>query len=96
MTKFLDPCNDVAFKKVFGSENHKRMSWNQDEIIAYDRAFIDATAKQGELELARTEGKAEGKLEIARQMLTKKLDTSMIADLTGLTIEEIAALTKPN
>lgn len=82
----------------------ERMTWNQDEIIAYDKAFIEATSEQGEIELAREEGKAEGEkkgekkktIEIALRLLNAKLDIKTIALTTGLTIDEINELDKKN
>ncbi len=39
----------------------------------------------------KTEGKVEGKAEIARNMLQKGLDIAFIAEVTGMTVEEINA-----
>lgn len=40
----------------------------------------------------REEGKAEGKVEIAKAMLSKGMDVETISELTGLTSEAILAL----
>ena len=40
----------------------------------------------------RIEGKREEKIEIAKNMLKKKMDKSLICELTNLTEEEITAL----
>ena len=42
----------------------------------------------------REEGKVEGKLEIAKAMLAKGMSVEMIAEITGLTAEEITKTTK--
>ena len=45
-----------------------------------------------ELYVARNEGAAQEKREIAKSMKEKKLDLSIIAEITGLTPTEIEAL----
>ena len=60
---------------------------------------IDSAKLEGRLE-GRLEGKIEGKLEgieqerlsNARKMKNKGLDSTMIADITGLSLDEIAKL----
>ena len=45
-----------------------------------------------DIEIATNEGIERGKLEIARNMLNKKIDINTIIECTGLTIEEIKKL----
>ncbi|MDF2663165.1 MAG: Rpn family recombination-promoting nuclease/putative transposase, partial [Paenibacillus sp.] len=42
----------------------------------------------------RAEGRAEGKKEIAKQMLAKGLEPALIAELTGLPLDEIREMAK--
>lgn len=38
--QFLNPCNDVAFKKIFGSEEHKNVT------ISFLNSILEYTGKQ--------------------------------------------------
>jgi actin-related protein len=53
--------------------------------------LADEALKKG-MEKSRIEGKAEGKIEVARNMLSKGFPLGEIADCTGLREEEIRAL----
>ena len=44
------------------------------------------------LDEARTEGLIQGKIEIAKNMLSRNMDTKLISEITGLTEEEINTL----
>jgi predicted transposase/invertase (TIGR01784 family) len=44
------------------------------------------------LDTAKEEGKIEGKIEIAKEMKMKGLDSGLIAEITGLPTEEIEGL----
>lgn len=41
---------------------------------------------------ARDQGRAEGKIDVAKKMLEKNMDISFIIEVTGLTKEEIEKL----
>ena len=64
--------------------------WQKDKF--------DALVKYNEIEDAKKEGKAEGTkektIEIARNMLKKKMGIKDISEITGLTEEEIKSLIK--
>jgi predicted transposase/invertase (TIGR01784 family) len=60
------------------------------ERRVYDKTQLGAL-KHGIAE-GRAEGRAEGILEIAKKMKAKGQPTDFIADITGLTIEEIEKL----
>ena len=47
LSKFLDPKNDVAFKKVFGSEEHK------DILINFINDILELRGKEEIRELRR-------------------------------------------
>jgi predicted transposase/invertase (TIGR01784 family) len=69
-------------------QNQKMAIWGQEEQIR-----LDKERHQRDLEEARTkamaEGHAEGKLEIARNLKKMGLPVSQIAEVTGLTVEEV-------
>jgi predicted transposase/invertase (TIGR01784 family) len=44
----------------------------------------------------KAEGKAEGKIEVVKNMLAKNMNPGLIAEVTGLSIEEIKALQADN
>lgn len=79
----------------------KRAAWTEPDMTAYRNA-VDAelsyesrmnTAHQKGLQEGLQEGilegKIEGKIEIARAMLEKKFSIEVIAEITGLSLEEI-------
>ncbi len=57
-----------------------------DDILKYFRDFKNF------LDTAKEEGKIEGKIEIAKEMKMKGLDSGLIAEITGLPTEEIEEL----
>ena len=62
----------------------------------WDGVWVERTIRESAKREGRAEGRAEGrneeKQEIARRMKATGMDRSMIADLTGFSLEEIAAL----
>jgi predicted transposase/invertase (TIGR01784 family) len=79
----------------------ERLTWNEDELNAYDDAIVRATDHQGSLELAFEDGQAKGqlqghakgveenKIEIAQAMLKNGFEAATIAKITGLSIAQI-------
>ncbi|GHV30536.1 hypothetical protein FACS1894167_11520 [Synergistales bacterium] len=53
---------------------------------------LDEYVKQLVIEEAREDAKEEGKFEVARKMLARKMAVSDIIDLTGLDEDDILAL----
>jgi len=90
--KFVNPKNDVAFRKDFG-------------LTAYEYRGMRIQDERGALVQAREEGRVEGhetgltegrqaeKIEMARKMLQEGLDLALIAKVTGLS--DIEQLLKP-
>jgi hypothetical protein len=65
-----------------------RFSWNQEELFTYDQA-----EKYEWDYLACMEQKYdEGKADVAKKMLAQNFDVSMIASLTGLSVQKIESL----
>jgi predicted transposase/invertase (TIGR01784 family) len=75
--------DDPGLKAAFEQANIQ--TWTPEELEAYDYAGLRETEDRLRVEKARL----EGKLEVARQMKTKGMDLSTIAELTGMTINEI-------
>ena len=72
---------------------------NESEKVITDINFGESYDKELALkDLGRQEGEAKGKeetqLEIAKNMLNKKMNINLIAELTGLDIETIQKLSK--
>ena len=71
-----------------------------EEEMKVQEAFAFERGMEKGIEQGRTEGIAEGeksgaaqeKREIAKNLLTKKMSVSEIAEITGLTLSEVAEL----
>jgi len=76
-------------------EKAKKDGWRQGKAVC--KAEVIAAGKaEGKAEgntAVKLEGKAEGKAEVARIMKNRNIDIQVIADLTGLTIQEIRNIT---
>lgn len=59
-------------------------------LAAHEKGLAEGRAEG--LEQGKAEGRAEEKLEIARGMKAKNLPLELIAEITGLTAEQVAAL----
>lgn len=76
-----------------------RMTWTEAEFHAYQGAMIKATDYKGGLELARLEGKAEGKAEALLETAKNLLDLlgdAEITKMTGLPIDVVRRLREAN
>ncbi len=73
-------------------------NWNAAEREAYLKANIALTdeydARRKEREEGEVEGRHKEKLNLARQLLRKSFPVLEVIELTGLTIEEVRALTE--
>lgn len=91
-----------VFQKLFEAAEIARFTPDEknkyEESLKYYRDLknvVDSSFDEGKAEgLAegKAEGLAEGKAEIALQMKLKGLETSLIAEVTGLSVEEIENL----
>ena len=78
----------------------EELSYNEDIIGLYDKEAYDKMAHDIDVAEARKEGIEHGKaeaisernIEIAKNMLAKDTDINFIAEVTGLTKEEIEGL----
>ncbi|MBA3604338.1 MAG: Rpn family recombination-promoting nuclease/putative transposase [Parachlamydiaceae bacterium] len=72
------------------------VTWSDTELLTYDQAEKYEGAYLASMEQKFDEGFEKGKferdIEIARTLLTKKYDIEVVADITGLTIEQVKVL----
>ena len=93
-TRIFDACEIAGF--------------DEDKLIKYDKDMYDERRLKSEMNTAKrigyedghkegradglAEGRAEGRAEVALRMLDSGMDISQIAQLTGLSIEEVSVL----
>ncbi len=90
--------SDLIIKRAY--EELDRYSWSPEELLNYDGIDMKQWADKAVLEGAFTrgiekgieKGRKEEKIEIAKNMLAKKIDSETIAMVTGLSIQEISLL----
>ena len=58
----------------------------------YFREFMYEMDQKSRMRTAREDGIAEGRADTARAMKARGMDTALIADITGLTPDQIAEL----
>ena len=90
LDKLLETCMFANMNQDLQMQYVRRMMAEKDRIGQL------ATAKMQGLEEGRVEGRAVGReqerLQMARAMKTHGMDASVIADITGLTLEQIEEL----
>ena len=91
-------CNYKKFSDMEKDE-YKKSIWDYADVqsgmeLVRDEAFQDGMEKGIEkgIEKGRAEGEAQSKILIARNMLSKGIDSALISELTGLTEEEIKGI----
>jgi predicted transposase/invertase (TIGR01784 family) len=102
--KNADKTSEADLRKLIGSdlvierayEELDQFNWTEEELLTYDqetkRIMDNKAAEDYMLKQAKAEGKAEGKTEIARNLLTQGVDVNTIALATGLSVEKINEL----
>lgn len=90
--RYLNPHTDFGFKRLLEPEDLKTY---EDSVNAY-RDIVNAikTAEKKKYAEGKAEGRAEGRAEIVQKMLAKGMNTEDVAELTGLSTEEIRKLIK--
>lgn len=86
-------------EQVSGNEKLRRIAELKEKYIRDEQASIEYAQDEG-YKHGREDGIAEGEakgeknksIEIAKNLLTKQMDIKDIADVTGLSIEEIEKL----
>ena len=96
--KYINPHTDFGFKRLFGSEFYEReLKLYEDSMNAY-RDIVNAirTAEKTKFAEGRAEGIAEGRAEgiaeVAKKMLDKGMSAEVVADMTGLSLDEVFKL----
>ena len=89
--------NEAIIQRAY--EELDRFNWNEEELTAYEAAIKKQMDYEAAMEQKYDEGLAEGiareyksRLDIAKKLLTKNMSIETIADITGLTIQEIEKL----
>ena len=97
--KYILALVDMDLDKLKGLGDEKVMNeyLKEAEEVSFEDGFGEAYDKEWALKdegktEGRIEGKREEKIEIAKNMLKKKMDKTLISELTNLTEEEITAL----
>mgnify|MGYP006348413335 CR=1 FL=1 len=86
-SRYLDPTNDVAFKKLFSQKDLLK-----DFLNAVLRLEEGLEKGREEKEAAVEKAKQQEKIEMAKSMLLKGIDKEMISDITKLSKQEIEKL----
>ena len=85
--KYINPHTDFGFKRLFGSEFYERdLKLYEDSMNAY-RDIVNAIRTAEKTKFA--EGRAEGIAEVAKKMLDKGMSAEVVADMTGLSLDEV-------
>ena len=88
--KYINPHTDFGFKRLFGSEFYERdLKLYEDSMNAY-RDIVGAIRTAEKTKFA--EGRAEGIMEVAKKMLGKGMSAEVVADMTGLSLDEVFKL----
>lgn len=96
---------EVTIKKLLEGEGNKDRDdakYNRDDQVAYDRYLMDrailrntmTTARDEGWNEGRAEGRKEGMKDVACRMKQKGFSDSDIAQMTGLSVEELADILK--
>jgi len=90
--------NDEGLKSAYDEAN--KFTWTKDELEAYDyvsmregdtKARFDFVTKKA-LQEGELKGRTDEKLEVAKSGISKGYSNEVIADLTGLSMEEIETI----
>jgi len=86
--------NEAIMQRAY--EELDRFNWDEEELSAYEAAMKKQMDYEASMEQKYDEGKAEGKAEkaqeIAKKLLKQNIEIHLIAELTGLTVEQIKAV----
>ncbi len=82
--------DEVIFIQAFSKAELAR--FNNAEYKSYERSLKDYRDVKGYIDTAFSEGELKARTEVAKKMLQKGIELEVIADLTGLTEEEIRTL----
>ena len=86
------PANADAEPLQAAYEAANRFSWTREELDVYDYWGMKAQDERGAIQVALKEGRLAEKRETARKMFADGFDLAVIMKYTGLSAEEVAAL----
>jgi len=72
----------------------EQAAYTRDQLDEYYNRKIDAMTERSTLIDARKEGKIEGKIEVAKNLIKKGMSIEDVSDATGLSKQQIEELTK--
>lgn len=80
-------------EKLINPHTESKLKLYEDSVNAY-RDIVNAirTAEKKKFAEGRAEGIAEGRAEVARKMLDKGMSADLVAEMTGLSLEEVSSL----
>ena len=80
-------------EKLINPHTESKLKLYEDSVNAY-RDIVNAirTAEKKKFAEGRAEGIAEGRAEVARKMLDKGMSADLVAEMTGLPLEEVYSL----
>lgn len=99
--KHADETSEADLRKLIGSDNVierayeelNQFNWTEEELFIYEqetkRIMDNIAAEEYKLEQAKSEGKAERNIEIAKNLLSQNIDINTISTATGLSIADI-------
>lgn len=90
LEKVPDKLKEQIFDKLFESAEIARFT--PDQVRSYEDSLKYYRDLKNSLETARDEGKIEGKIEVAKNLLKNGVPIDLIVKSTGLTEKEIKAL----
>jgi predicted transposase/invertase (TIGR01784 family) len=79
--------NDVGLKSAYEDANVQ--TWTQEELDAYEYAFMREEDERARLDKAEQKGKQEGKVEIILEMYGDGFPVDKIAKLVKMTTQEV-------
>ncbi|MDR2831802.1 MAG: transposase, partial [Rickettsiales bacterium] len=82
--------SDIIIKKAY--EELNRFNWSEKELIAYEQEIKRIRDEKAVLAQKLEEGREEGKIEIAKNLLKAGVSIDIIAQITGLAANEIEDL----
>lgn len=96
--RYINPYTDFGFKKLFDQAEIARYSeaerWEYEESkkVFWDNYSVMKTAIKKSLAQGLAQGREEANIENARKMKAKGFAVADIADITGLSVENIERL----
>ena len=90
LDRIPDKLKELIFDKVF--ETAEIAKFTQDQVRSYEDSLKYYRDIKNSLDTARDEGKIEGKIEVAKNLLLSGVPVDVIVKSTGLSIREIEKL----